>query len=153
MFHITLWFSCWLLEMQLSCVWLPSGDLKAVLSLGIDCAFLSTCGFPLTMWLLEVWIQKPLHTPLLCGRETVLKIGRFGGSKKPSLCEVLKNTPRSIDTLFTCRLSLSVINLNKPVTVVTQMIWNNLCSASTEMGSLVMMLLTYKTRIAKLKSI
>lgn len=102
-----------------SSVWLPSGDLVAVLSLGLDYAFLSTCDFPLTMWLLEVWIYKPLHTPLLCGREAELKIGRFGGSEQPALCEALKNTLRSIGILFAYHLYVSIINLNvKPVTVV-----------------------------------
>lgn len=81
--------------------------------------FVSTCGFPLTMWLLEVWIYEPLHTPLLCGREAELKIGRFGGSEQPALCEALKNTPQSIGILFAYHLFMSIINLNvKPVTVV-----------------------------------
>ena len=81
--------------------------------------FVSTCGFPLTMWLLQVWIYKPLHTPLLCGREAELKIGRFGGSEQPALCEVLKNTVRSIGILFAYHLYVSTINLDvKPITVV-----------------------------------
>lgn len=88
-----------------------------MLSLGLDYAFLSTCDFPLTMWLLEVWIYKPLHTPLLCGREAELKIGRFGGSEQPALCEALKNTLRSIGILFAYHLYVSIIDLNvKPVT-------------------------------------
>lgn len=75
--------------------------------------------FPLTMWLLQVWIYKPLHTPLLCGREAELKIGRFGGSEQPALCEALKNTVRSIGILFAYHLYVSIINLSvKPVTVV-----------------------------------
>lgn len=90
-----------------------------MLSLGLKYAFVSTCGFPLTMWLLEVWIYKPLHTPLLCGREAELKIGRFGGSEQPALCEALKNTLRSIGSLFAYHLYVSIINVNvKPVTVV-----------------------------------
>lgn len=94
------------------------GDLVAVLSLGLKYAFVSTCGFPLTMWLLQVWIYKPLHTPLLCGREAELKIGRFGGSEQPALCEALKNTLRSIGILFAYHLYVSIINLNvKRVTV------------------------------------
>lgn len=71
------------------------------------------------MWLLEVWIYKPLHTPLLCGREAELKIGRFGGSEQPALCEAFKNTLRSIGILFAYHLYVSIINLNvKPVAVV-----------------------------------
>lgn len=70
------------------------------------------------MWLLEVWIYKPLHTPLLCGREAELKIGRFGGSEQPALCEALKNI-LSIGNLFAYHLYVSIIKRNvKPVTVV-----------------------------------
>lgn len=90
-----------------------------MLSLGLEYAFISTCDFRLTMWLLKVWIYMPLHTPLLCGREAELKIGRFGGSEQPALCEALKNTLRSIGILFAYHLYVSIINLNvKPVTVV-----------------------------------
>ena len=98
-FDIQLWFSlncCLAVTLSPLCVaTVPGGDLIAVLSLGLkyEYVFISTCGFLLTMWLLQVWIYKPLHTPLLCGRKAELKIGRFGGSEQPaSLCAVLKNT-------------------------------------------------------------
>lgn len=70
------------------------------------------------MWLLEVWIYKPLHTPLLCGREAEIKIGRFGGSEHAALCEALKKTLKSIVILCAYHLYVSVTKLNvKPVTV------------------------------------
>lgn len=73
--------------------------------------FVSTCDFSLTMWLLEVWIYKPLHTPLLCGREAELKIGRFGGSEQPALCEALQNI-LSIGVLFAYHLDVSITKRN-----------------------------------------
>lgn len=98
-------------------VCLASGELVAVLPLGLEYASVSTCDFPLTTRLLQVWIHKPLHTPLLCGREAELKIGRFGGSEQPALCEALKNTRKSIGILFAYHLYVSIINLSvKPVT-------------------------------------
>lgn len=76
-------------SLRLSAWW---GQLVALLSFGLEYASVSTCDFPLTKKLLKVWIHKPLHTPLLCGREAELKIGRFGGIEQPALCEALKNT-------------------------------------------------------------
>lgn len=63
------------------------------------------------MWLLKVWISKPLHTPVLCGREAGLKIGRFGGSGQPSVCEALRKRLGRIDFLFAHDLRVSIINL------------------------------------------
>lgn len=55
---------------------------------------------PLTVWLLKVYIYKPLHTLLLCGRKTKIKIGRFGDSEQLALCEELRITLRSFGILF-----------------------------------------------------
>lgn len=90
-----------------------------MLSLGLKYKyeFVSTSGFLLTMWLREVWIYKPLHTPLLCGRKAELKIGRFGGSEQPALCAVLKNTQEHWHCV--CISFVSSINLNiKTVAVI-----------------------------------
>lgn len=44
--------------------------------------------------------------------EAELKIGRFGGSEQPALCEALKNTLRTIDILFAYHLFVLIDKMN-----------------------------------------